>query len=317
MSTQLTISQHALDQHLIHYAQSTQEIAQRYSKLGKWDAAFKLTEAALELELPSIQKGRLLNILGHLLERRMDYARSEAVLNQAHKIAESESDEWLLADVLYNLGELEYFGSSIKQDRDHHAALQIHEQVLEIRQRIGDQAGGCFSLSRLGTIHERVGDMETALDYFQRSQALGEKIDFEIGIWRPLVHIAFNTFTSGDQESGLQMMTQAYDITHRYQITDGLVYTLVNVPYLQFLMDRDVRKAIEACRAGLELGKKIGFHGGVARTLFVMAMIATEGGETELAHDYWQQTADISRQYGFKRFLTPAEEKLAELKKEL
>lgn len=302
------------DQHLAQYAQSTYEIAKHYLFVGKWDAALKLLETALETDLSDLQKARLWCLLGHLYERRSDYERAEPILNQARAIAERENDQALLADTLYYLGEIPYFRCFIHQEVDHQESLGFHQQALAIREEIGDHKGQCFSLSRLGTIYERIDQNETALDYFQRAIELGESVDFEPGIWRPLVHIAFNHSPEAEPEERLALQTRAKDITQRYHIADGLVYTLVNVAYAQFLIDQDSQKAIEACKKGLAIGQELDFPGGVARDLYVMAMIAMEGGDTATAIDYFTRTLDYSNKFGLKRFAEPAATHLQELK---
>ena len=87
------------------------------------------------------------------------------LLNRAKDIAEELQDDILLKEVYFHLGEIYYIEAGYMAKRNFDSALEYHNKALELREKVGDKDGIVDSFARIGTIYERQGQRDEALDY--------------------------------------------------------------------------------------------------------------------------------------------------------
>lgn len=110
--------------------------------------------------------------------RTGDFDPAEMLLRDAHSRALDEDDRLTEAAALDRLGMLTHFRALGRGSGDVDAAseMDLFEQALATRRKIGDNAGIAESLFGIGLAHQvHRGDWDTAMPIFREAQALAEE----------------------------------------------------------------------------------------------------------------------------------------------
>ncbi|MGD1944710.1 MAG: tetratricopeptide repeat protein [Croceivirga sp.] len=85
-------------------------------------------------------------------------------------------------------------------------ALDLHEEALELSQKINNKEFEVFSLNMIGVVYRRTDAIKTALDYSQRALEVAESID------EPSVHIKRNINVALNSIGNLYKLLGQYDL---------------------------------------------------------------------------------------------------------
>lgn len=182
------------------------EISEIHERSGQWDEAVHLLQFMLKIADRFKDKGieaKTRVLLGDLLWKRGFFDEARRTLEKAKQLAEEISEDKIVSDCFYHLGELYYVEASAMRNQDHTAAREYHEKALALRERVGDKKGVIQSLSRLGTILEHMQHYHQALEYHNKAIVLAEEITYEKGLYRPITHIGAFYQQQGDLNTAL------------------------------------------------------------------------------------------------------------------
>lgn len=128
-------------------------------------------ERALERsDVESRLRSRVLLSLARLYEARSNYARAEALINEALPISRRIDDQPRVAKALSALGE-------IAEDRaDFQQASQLHHQALAIYRDRGLRRESAGSLNKLATVDYFRGDFESAILLWKEALAIVQEL---------------------------------------------------------------------------------------------------------------------------------------------
>jgi len=141
--------------------ESFQEQAERYELTGEWEKAKEIIEEGVNSKITNEEKAKLQVILAYILLRQAFFDQAKQLLESAEKVAKKVVNKELLGKIYYQYGELAYINCFMREIGDYQQVLEIHKKALAIREEIKDQKGITHSLSRIGVIHERLGDFDT------------------------------------------------------------------------------------------------------------------------------------------------------------
>jgi tetratricopeptide (TPR) repeat protein len=91
------------------------------------------------------------------------------------------------------------------------------------------QKSSVQSLSRLGTIHEHLGNHDQALEYHNKAIKAAEEINYDEGLYRPITHIGAFYRRQNDLKTALTYYQRALEICRRIGDNQGLIFALGNV----------------------------------------------------------------------------------------
>src|SRR6266566_171099 len=115
-----------------------------------------------------------------------------------------ESDKWLAANALHELGTIAYLQGNFEEAR------QFHQESLTIKEQLGDQIGRASSLHHLGMIAQRQGNFEETRQLYQQSLTITERLGDQNGRANSLYQLGSLAFEQGDFEKALSYTVQAY-----------------------------------------------------------------------------------------------------------
>ena len=195
-------------------------------------------------------EARVRVILGNLLRRKGNYQEALGLLQEAKQLSEQALDDRMPGDAVYYLGELHYIEAFYMHKRDRNEALEFHNEALALRKKADDRRGVVHSLSRLGTIYEQTGKPDQALEFHNEairvaneiglvftlgsigdtlckldknyihvalqlcahSLALGENLDFKLGICRTHLLMGGLYLECGEQDDAKERFRKAAEL---------------------------------------------------------------------------------------------------------
>lgn len=176
--------------------------------LREGDAAIAQLQEAVALARTLEQAELLLLSLDQLATAQIDvvdFAASERVLEEMAELAGGRGLPYWLAR------ERHLRAVRLRRMGDGQGALRLHEEALEIRQRIGDRVGLVESLNAVAIQRRRAGDLYQALDHHTRALALARELGLERDTARSLGWIARIYGALEDYEPALDFFRQALD----------------------------------------------------------------------------------------------------------
>jgi Tfp pilus assembly protein PilF len=166
----------------------------------------------------------------------------------------------------------------IAQQGEIERALQLWQQSLEIKERIGDVQGKAATLANMASLIAQQGDIERALQLWQQSLEIEERIGDIRGKAATLRQMAGVIAQQGDIERALQLWQQSLEIGERIGDVQGQAATLHNMAGV-IAQQGNIERALQLWQQSLEIQERIGDVQGKAATLAQMAWAAGQSGD--------------------------------------
>jgi len=157
-------------------------------------------------------------------------------------------------------------------------ALQLWQQSLEINERIGDVRGKSATLHQMAGVIARQGDIGRALQLWQQSLEIKEQINDLQGTAATLSNMAGVIEQQGNGERALQLWRQSLEILERIGDAKGKAAALHNMAGV-IAKQGDMERALQLWQQSLEIEARIGNVQGKAATLSQMAWAAARSGD--------------------------------------
>ncbi len=183
------------------------------------------------------------------------------------------------------------------QQGDIEQALQLWQQSLEIKERIGDVIGKAATLNNMAGVIAQQGNIEQALQLWQQSLEIKERIGDVIGKAATLHEMAGVIAKQGDVERALRLWEQSLEIKERIGDVKGKAATLHNMAGV-IAQRGEIERALQLWEQCLEINERIGDVQGKAATLANMAGVIAQRGEIERALQLWEQCLEINERIG-------------------
>jgi tetratricopeptide (TPR) repeat protein len=178
----------------------------------------------------------------------------------------------------------------IAQQGDIERALQLWQQSLEIKERIGDVKGKAATLHEMGRVIAQQGDIERALQLWQQSLEIEERIGDVKGKAATLHQMAGVIAQQGDIERALQLWQQSVDIEERIGDVKGKAATLHQMAWV-IAQQGDIERALQLWQQSVDIEERIGNVQGKAATLAQMAWAAGQSGDDARRDELNRQAA--------------------------
>ena len=211
-------------------------------------------------------------------------------------------DAWLpalrrSADDSVRAAGLGWSGTCHRAQGEYAAALEFHEQSLDITRAIGDRAGEGATLNNISQIYDAQGDYPTALEFLRQSLDIQRAIGDRAGEGTTLNNMATAAHAQGDTPTALEFLRQSLDIRRAIGDRAGEGRTLNNISQI-YKAQGDTPTALEFLRQSLDITRAIGDRAGEGATLNNMATAAHAQGDYPTALEFLRQSLDITRAIG-------------------
>jgi len=113
-----------------------------------------------------------------------------------------------------------------KNQGDYPTARDLYTQSLEIKQRLGDQAGIATTLRQLGNVAYVQGDYIAARDLYTQSLDTARRLGDQVGIAQSLHNLGAIAQDQGDYATARDLYTQSLEIERRLGDQAGIASTL-------------------------------------------------------------------------------------------
>jgi len=200
--------------------------------------------------------------LGRTAERRGDKDLAMEHYRRANEVFQvaQDRDELDLAEAQYSAGMVHYWRAHREPARmkeNIEAARAAFLACVEARRRRGDEVGMRNVLNMLATTYAVEGDLDRALQHYDESLRIGERVGDLWGTTKPLINMGRIHLMRGDGEQALSTHLRALKILLKIGDQHGLASVYRNAADV-YLARGDYANAIDYHARCLEIAERIG-----------------------------------------------------------
>ena len=251
-------------------------------------------EAELTEDEESALKGRRGQLTRHCgilywykgnLDRAADYHEESLGIYQ------ELDDEKGEANALNNLGLVQWSKGNLD------AAAEYYERSLAIRRELKSSHEIGVILNNLGNVYVMKGDLESALDYHKQALQMREELDNKPDLATSLTNVGSVYQTRGNLNQALEYYHRALDIYEDIDVKQGMALILNNLGSA-YQIRGDLDQSLDYHQRSLELRRKLGNNQDIAQSLLNIGDIHRVKGEANQALDTYQQSVQLYKQSG-------------------
>jgi tetratricopeptide (TPR) repeat protein len=149
----------------------------------------------------------------------------------------------------------------------------------------------------LGLLYQDKGEWDKAIDYYQRSLAICEKVGDEHGMASTFNNLGEVYRVKGEWEKAIEYYQRSLEIKEKVGDEHGMATTLNNLG-LVYDDKGEWDKAIEYYQRSLEIKEKVGDEHGMAPTFNNLGSVYQDKGEGGKAIEYYQRSLAICEKVG-------------------
>ena len=178
--------------------------------------------------------------------------------------------------------------------------LKIIEQSLALREEIKDTEGIGWSLYYLGIIyHETSKDVNLAIDFFKKSLALFQEINYKFGAAQDLYNISWIYREKGELDLSLKYALQNLKYRKELGTKKAISWAFTNIGLIHGAKE-DFEQSIGFLKKSLSIQQETNNQSDIAWTLYFMGTILKQSGDLDSALDYSFQGLSIFKELDIK-----------------
>lgn len=158
----------------------------------------------------------------------------------------------------------------------------------------------CKLLNVKGWANMQAGDNEKALNVFDESRRLADKINSKIDLGEALHNLGTVYIRTGNYQDGLDNLKQAAEIREDAGDKEGLARSLNNLGII-YEDQGDLEKSLENYQKSLEIQEEIGMKDAIATVYINIGILQGIRGQNQEAEDYFEKSLDMFKRIGDKR----------------
>jgi CHAT domain-containing protein/Tfp pilus assembly protein PilF len=174
-------------------------------------------------------------------------------------------------------------------------AIAKWEAAIVLAERLGDRLGQGLLVQGIGKVYHEIGEIDTALTYYQKALEIRQEIGDLSGTAQSLNNIGAIYWFRGDYQRALENLERSLPLYQQVENTWGEAEVLNNIGQIYADL-RESDRALEYLNRGLALRQELGDRRGEGSTLNNIAGVYSHLGENETALDYYQQALAIRRE---------------------
>lgn len=175
------------------------------------------------------------------------------------------------------------------------AALKKFEEAQQIYQKYNSPKGEVNALNQIGTIYNRLGDLNNGLKYFKLALAVNQKLDDKMTQADILNNLGSTYTRLGDRQNGVDFYNQALALSREvgWRELEGAVLSNLGGIYNQM---GDNQKALDYFNQALPMRREVKDRSGEAATLNNLGGVYGRLGENQRALQLYLQALPIRRE---------------------
>ena len=183
---------------------------------------------------------------------------------------------------------------------DMEKALEHYEKALKIDEEIGNKQGIASDLGNMGVIYRIQGDLGKALEHHEKALEIDERIGNKQGIATHLGNIGTVYQIQGDMEKSLEHHEKSLEIDEEIGNKRGMATNLGNMGIV-YRIQGNIGKALEHHERALEIDEGIGNKQGVATHLGNIGTVYQIQGDMEKSLEHHENALEMDEVIGNKQ----------------
>ena len=176
-------------------------------------------------------------------------------------------------------------------------AIEYYQHSLAIKEKVGDEHGMATTFNKLGTVYQDKGEWDKAIEYYQRSLAIVEKVGDEHKMATIFNNLGSVYQDKGEWDKAIEHLQRSLKIREKLGDERGMAITFNNLG-LVYRNKREWDKAIEHLQRSLAMCEKVGDVIGQTATLWNLRGVALMRFKFRKVLEYGKRLSAASRKLG-------------------
>jgi tetratricopeptide (TPR) repeat protein len=176
-------------------------------------------------------------------------------------------------------------------------AIEYYERSLAIDEKVGDEHGMAPSFNNLGNVYYRKGEWDQAIAYYERSLAIDEKMGDEHGISTTFNNLGEVYRAKGEWDQAIEYYERSLALRDRLGDEHGMSTTLNNLGAV-YQVKGEWERAIKYHERSLALRERVGDEQGMATTFNNLGEVYRAKGEWDRAVEYYERSLALMEKVG-------------------
>jgi tetratricopeptide (TPR) repeat protein len=178
-------------------------------------------------------------------------------------------------------------------------ALEYYEKALELDEGLGIKEGIAKDLGNIGIVYRIRGELDKALEYFEKVLELDEELGRKEGIAIQFGNIGIIYRIKGELDKALEYYEKALELDEEVGRKEGIAADFGNIGSV-YSTKGELDKALEYCKKALELNEGLGRKEGIAIQLRNIGDVYYTRGELDKALEYYEKALKLNEGLGKK-----------------
>lgn len=242
------------------------------------------------------------DIFKELIKRTENYDVINSIGNQAYTWGELEQALYAWDHLLERTKDKDKEGESVARGNiglvyqikgELDNALDYYEKALELAEELGRKEWIATDLGRIGIVYGIKGELDKALEYFKEALKLNEELGSKEGMASQLGNIGNVYVIKGELEKALEYHDKALKLDEELGNKEGRASQLGNIGVV-YQTKGELDKALEYYEKALGIFEDIGSQIEIARVLTYIGDAFAQKGEIERVLDYYLEAQDLA-----------------------
>jgi tetratricopeptide (TPR) repeat protein len=176
-------------------------------------------------------------------------------------------------------------------------AIDYYQRSLAICEKVGDEHGMASTFNNLGEVYRVKGEWEKAIEYYQRSLEIKEKVGDEHGMATTFNNLGAVYQDKGEWDKAIEYYQRSLEINEKVGDEHGMATTFNNLGEI-YRTSGEWEKAIEYYQRSLPIAKKTGDDYLMSRNFNNLGVLYHDKGEWDKAIEYYQRSLEIREKVG-------------------
>jgi tetratricopeptide (TPR) repeat protein len=177
-------------------------------------------------------------------------------------------------------------------------AIDYYQRSLEIKEKVGGEHGMSTTFNNLGSVYQAKGEWDKAIEYYQRSLEIKEKVGDEHGMSTTFNNLGDVYQDKGEWDEAIEYYQRDLAICEKLGDEHGMATTFNDLGTVYYQAKGEWDKAIEYYQRSLAIYKKVGDEHRMATTFNNLGLLHQDKGEWDKAIDYYRRSLAIWEKVG-------------------
>jgi tetratricopeptide (TPR) repeat protein len=176
-------------------------------------------------------------------------------------------------------------------------AIEYYERSLAIKEKVGDEHGMATSFNSLGNVYSYKGEWDRAIEYYERDLAVCEKVGDEYGMATTFNNLGSVYQDMGEWDQAIECYEHSLAICEKVSDEYGMAAPFNNLAEV-YRVKGEWDRAIEYYERSLAIKEKVGDEYGMAPTFNNLGVVYQDKGEWDRATEYYERSLAILEKVG-------------------